>query len=139
MANLEIGVVLLAGSVVIQVGVAMRAYVTFNAGERRAVELLRSTADDVIVIDSVFTMSVTEPVYGTKRVMMADSPSKAAQLGGLLERRAVPSFLLVSREPTQPLDFAPYRLVSAEHFPRTTIQRWALGADPGRAVPEPAR
>ena len=135
----QLGLLLLAGSIVMQVGVAMRAYVTFNAGERRAVTLLQSTHDDVIVIDSVFTMSVTEPVYGTKRVMMADSPSKSSQLGGLLERRAVPSFLLVSRELTQPLDFAPYRLVSAEHFPRTTIQRWVLGADRGRTTPEPTR
>ena len=135
----QLGVLLLAGSIVMQVGVAMRAYVTFNAGERRAVKLLQSTHDDVIVIDSAFTMSVTEPVYGTKRVMMAESPSKSSQLGGLLERRAVPSFLLVSRELTQPLDFAPYRLVSAEHFPRTTIQRWALGADRGRTTPEPTR
>ena len=124
-----LGLLLLAGSVAIQVGVAMRAYITFNHDEHRAVERLRASSDPVIVIDSPFTMSVTEPVYLTRQVMMADTPAKAARLSVLLQRQSVPTFRLVSRELTQPFDFAPYRLVSVERFPVTTIQQWALPPD----------
>ena len=122
----EVGLLLLAGSIVVQVGVAMRAYVTFNVGERRAVELLRESKEEILVIDSAFTMSVTEPLYLSRNVVMSDSQPKAQRLGALLKSRSIPSFLLVSRELTQPFDFAPYRLASATHFPRTIIQRWAL-------------
>jgi hypothetical protein len=126
----EIGVLLLTGSICMQVAVGMRAYVTFNQVERRAVEALDRTAEDVIVLDDPRTMSVVGPVYDRRLVMLADTPPQATSLTDTLRRASVPSFLLVSRAEQQPLTFQPFQLMAVDHFGKTTIQHWRL--------PEPA-
>jgi hypothetical protein len=83
-------------------------------------------SDRVLVLDSGFTVSVVQPVYREKWVLLADTPSRAAHLAAVLRESGVRSFLLVSREPKQLMEFAPFALDSVDRFGRTTIQRWRL-------------
>lgn len=118
-----IGVALLAGSLVMQAGVAARGYVAFNASERQAVRWLQESTDP-IVVDSTFTASVAEPVYTRRLVFLAQDQHQASELAGVLAARRFQSVILVSREEEQRLNLAPFRLASTRRTMRTVVQHW---------------
>ena len=118
------GLALYAGSVLIQVGVGVRVYAGFNRVESRAIAWIDRSPDSVLVIDSPFTISVVEPVYSRRRVMLAADQSAADTLAHLLGRNRIQSFLLVSREDVQRLSFPGFEAVEQIRFGRTTVQRW---------------
>jgi hypothetical protein len=122
----SLGALLLVASIAVQVACGAWPYVTFNRAERLAVRQLREAPEQVVVLDSAFTLSVAEPVYHSKQVLRADNEIRGAQLAQLLAKTNVHSFLLVSREATQIVDFAPFHIAAVYRFPKTTIQRWEL-------------
>jgi hypothetical protein len=118
-----LGLALLLGSTVMQVGVAARAYVAFNRSERQAVRWLQQSSEP-IVVDSTFTASVTEPVYTGRLVFLAADQQHASELALRLAAEGFGSLLLVSREPQQSLSFPPFQLADTRRTQRTVVQRW---------------
>ncbi len=130
-----VGLALFGGSLVMQFGVGMRTFAMFNRTEAAAVQWLESSDERVIVLDSALTVSVVEPVYRSKQVLLADSQRQTETLAGVLARAAVPSFLLVSREPIQQFTFPSYRLDQSLKFGHTTIARWVSSPTGGTLRP----
>ena len=118
-----LGLLLLAGSVVMQVGVAAPAYIAFNKAERQAVRWLEQSSAPVIV-DSTFTTSVAYPVYLRRPVLLAETQGKADDVASRLAAQGTASVLVVSRERRQDLQFAPFRLVETQRTAHTVVQRW---------------
>jgi len=123
-----IGLMLLIGSVLMQVGVGGRAYYRLNAEGRTAIDLLALSTEPVVLIDSVFTMSATIHEYGRRPILLVNSQPFAEQCARQLQRESVDAFVYISRENGARRRFPGFHLSSSRATPVTTFEYWK--ADP---------
>jgi hypothetical protein len=118
------GLLLVAGSLTMELGVILRAVANRNAGDGSAARLVRAVGDRVIVLETLFELDLTGPLYFKRAIMMAE-PRQRRDLSRTLAAAGVERFTLVVRPPVEhPPDFPEYRQAEAWEEGRYVISRW---------------
>lgn len=92
-----LGLVLLAGSVAMQVLVAVPAYVRLNTEERPIAQALQASLPPVVVMSDIYLINHVAVLYGSTRVMLADTQTDADELGRRLRKERVEQAGLLSK------------------------------------------
>jgi len=115
-----LGLALIAGSVTMQVFVAVPAYIRLNADERPIVRALRTSLPPVVVLSDMYLINHVASVYRTSKVLLATGPSQTDELGRRLTDHNVEGVALVAR-PNQRFALPPFVGHSEVTTPRTSL------------------
>lgn len=119
------GLVLVAGSLVMELGVVLPARAARNREDAEAARLVRAVPDEVIVIETEFELQLVGPLYFERRVMMARAP-QWRELSRTLAGAGVRSFTYVARPPSFLPAFPEFRQADIWTPGRFLISRWVL-------------
>jgi hypothetical protein len=118
------GLMLIAGSAVMQIGVAVRAYTAYVRAKAPAIAYLAASRERVLIIDNPFTISAVAPFYDTRTVLLG-SPQTAPLLAERLRTAGERSFLVVSRDANSGLTFPGWTPATpAVAGGAMVVQRW---------------
>ena len=126
------GVILIAGSLTMQMGVILRARAARNIEDAEAARLVRSIGDRVIVLESIFEIDLAGPLYFERAVLLA-TPRQRRELSERLAAAGVDRFTYVAKPPIEhPPRYPEYRLGESWAPGQYVIQRWVRDPSGGR-------
>ncbi|MBK5296945.1 MAG: hypothetical protein JJE40_07295 [Vicinamibacteria bacterium] len=117
------GVVLVAGSLVMQLGVVLPARSGRNADDAEAARVLRAIGDQVIVMDGLFDIDVAGGLFFERKLMLGQ-PSQWPALSQTLSRHQIDRFTYIARLPGATPRFPHYRRAEVWEPGRFVISRW---------------
>lgn len=118
------GIVLIAGSLTMEMGVILRAVANRNADDAGAARLVRAIGDRVVVLGTLFELQLTGPLHFERAIMLAE-PRQRRDLSRTLAAAGVERFTVVLRPPVEhPPDFPEYRKADEWEVGRHVISRW---------------
>lgn len=118
------GVVLVAGSLVMEFGVILPARMARGAGDAEAARLVRAIGDRVVVLETMFEIQLVGTLQ-FERALMLEQPRQRGELSPMLAAAGVERFTLVARPPVEhPPKFPDYRRAEAWEAGRFVISRW---------------
>ena len=115
---------LAAGSIVMEMGVALPAWVARSRQDRAALELVRHMPDRVIVIDDPITLQLVAPEFFRKDVLLVARSGDWPELGRRLAGAGVTRFTMVTRDPRPSTPIPPYHFAEHWDVSRYWIGRW---------------
>lgn len=119
------GLVLVAGSLAMQLAVVLPAHVTRRQEDTGAARLVHALGDQVIVLQSPFDISLVAPLYFDRYIMHAP-PAWQPELSRVLAAAPVEHFTFVVRSPADAVEphFPGYRQAETWAPGRFVISRW---------------
>jgi len=119
------GALLVAGSVVVELGVAMPALATRAREDQQALELIRQIPDRVVVLDDDVLMQLAGPEYFNRDVLFVARPDLWVPLGEALANDGTLRLLVISRQqPTEPKAIPPFHFAESWIVSRYWVGRW---------------
>lgn len=118
------GLALAAGSLVMQLCVALPAWTARVQEDAAAVELLRAIPDRVLVLGDPYVLPVVTSMFFERRVVAALRPDQWGDLAACLDRASLDSVTIVSRESRRNLVIPGFRYREAWTPSRFWIGRW---------------
>jgi hypothetical protein len=119
------GALLVVGSVVVELGVAMPALAARAREDQQALELIRQIPDRVVVLDDDVLMQLAGPEYFNRDVLFVARPDLWGPLGDALARSGTLQLLVVSRQkPQEPASIPPFHFAESWTVSRYWIGRW---------------
>lgn len=119
------GLVLVAGSLVMELGVVLPARAGRNTEDAEVSRFVRAIGDDVIVMDTVFDIEIVGTLYFDRKLVHAQ-PRHWRELSQALADHGVRQFTHIARPPTDTPVFPQYRRADAWAPGRFIISRWVL-------------
>jgi hypothetical protein len=119
------GVVLVAGSLVMQLAVVLPARSGRNADDAEAARLLRAIGDRVVVMGGLFDIEIAGGLYYERKLMLGQ-PSQSRALSQTLSSGQVDRFTYIARLPAGTPSFPHYRRADVWQPGRFVISRWVL-------------
>lgn len=119
------GVVLVAGSLVMQLAVVLPARSGRNTDDADAARVLRAIGDQVIVMDGLFDIEVAGGLFYERKLMLGQPPQWRA-LSQTLSRHRIDRFTYIARQPAETPRFPHYRHADVWEPGRFVISRWVL-------------
>ena len=115
------GLALIAGSLVMELAVALPAWASRVAADEQALSAIRSDPRQVVVLNDDADMALVAADYFTRPVMFVDHPRRWRPLAWQLATSGEREFLALSRTPNTPTGMPPFhvedeRLVSRYHL-----------------------
>ncbi len=115
------GLALIAGSLVMELAVALPAWASRVGEDEQALSAIRSDPRQVVVLDDDADMALVAADYFSRPVMFVDHPRRWQPLAWQLATSGEREFLAVSRTPNAPNSMPPFsvadeRLVSRYHL-----------------------
>lgn len=118
------GVLLVAGSLTMEMGVILRAVANRYADDAGAARLVRAIGDRVIVLETMFELQLAGPLHFERAIMLAQ-PRQRRHLSRTLAAAGVERFTVVVRPPVEhPPIFPEYRQAEVWEEGRYVISRW---------------
>lgn len=121
------GIVLVIGSVVMEMAVVLPARADRNRQDADAARLVRAIGDEVIVMDGMFDIEIVGALYFERKLMLV-KPRQWRELSATLAERGVGRFTLVARLPTLAPMFPGYRRAEVWEPGRFIVSRWVREA-----------
>lgn len=119
-----LGLVLIAGSLTMEMSVVRRARAERNVTDADAKRLVHNIGDRVIVLETMFEIDLAGPMYFDRAVLLA-LPRQRRDLSAHLAGRGIDQFTYVGKPPlSHPPIFPEYRLAEAWEPGQYIIQRW---------------
>ncbi len=118
------GWMLIAGSVVMELGVALPAWAARSHDDDGALALVGHLPDPVIVIDDDVEIQLVGPLYFSRDVLLVARAGDWPALGDHLARAGVRAFVVVSRDSPRTAAIGPYRYAEHWEASRYWIGRW---------------
>ena len=118
------GVLLVAGAVVMHLGVALPALAARTRDDGRALALVRQIPDRLVVLDDDVTMQLVGSEYFDRQIVYVARPELWAQLGTQAAASGETRLLVVSRAPRPETDIPPFRFAQGWTFSRYWVGRW---------------
>jgi len=119
------GVVLVAGSLVMQLAVVLPARSGRNIDDADAARILRAIGDQVIVMDGLFDIEIAGGLFYERKLMLGQPPQQRA-LSQTLSRQRIDRFTYIERLPAATPRFPHYRRADVWETGRFIISRWVL-------------
>ncbi len=125
------GLVLIAGSLTMEMNVVRRARAARNVEDAEAARLVQSIGDRVIVLETIFEIDLAGPMYFERAVMLA-TPRQRRQLSAHLAAAGIDRFTYVGKPPIDhPPNYREYRLGEEWRPGQYLIQRWMRDSSGG--------
>ena len=125
------GLVLIAGSLTMEMSAVRRARATRNVEDAEAARLGESIGDRVIVLETMFEIDLAGPMYFDRAVMLA-TPRQRRDLSARLAAAGVERFTYVGKPPIDhPPEYGEYRLGEEWRPGQYLIQRWMRDSSGG--------
>jgi hypothetical protein len=119
------GALLIVGSVVTELGVALPALATRARDDQQALELIRQIPDRVVVLDDDVLMQLVGPEYFNRDVLFVARPGLWAPLGDALAHHGTQRLLVISRQqPKESAAIPPFHFAESWTVSRYWIGRW---------------
>jgi hypothetical protein len=119
------GALLVAGSFVMELGVALPAVAVRAHEDQRALELVRQVPDRVVVLDDDVLMQLVGPEYFNREVLFVGRPDLRLRLGEALARKGESRLMMISRQQLkEPPNIPPFRFAESWTVSRYWIGRW---------------
>jgi hypothetical protein len=119
------GGLLIAGSVVMELGVALPALAVRSHEDREALALIRQIPDRVVVLDDDNLMQLVGPDYFTREVLFVAREDLWLPLGEALAADGEMRLLVISRrEPRDATMIPPFRFAESWTVSRYWVGRW---------------
>lgn len=118
------GLALIAGSLVMELAVALPAWASRVRDDERALSALRSNPREVVVLNDDADMALVGADYFTRPVMFVDHPRRWRPLAAQLATSGEREFLAVSRVPNAPAMMAPFHLADERVVSRYQLQHF---------------
>jgi len=120
-AIVVVGLALIAGSLVVELAVALPAWTSRVREDELALSAIRSDPRQVVVLNDDADMALVAADYFTRPVMFVDHPRRWRPLAWQLATSGEREFLALSRTPNTPTGMPPFhvedeRLVSRYHL-----------------------
>ena len=125
------GLVLVIGSVVMQMAVILPARAGRNSEDAEAARLVRAIGDEVVVMDKMFDIEIVGALYFERKLMLPKVRQRR-ELSATLAERGVERFTFIARFPTTPPDFPDYRRAETWEPGRFIVSRWVRVASTAR-------
>ncbi len=128
------GVVLMAGSLVMELAVVLPARSSRNAEDAEAARVVRAIGDQVIVMDEIFDIDVVGALYFERKLMLGRA-RQWHDLSQTLSSQRVDRFTYVARNATKTPQFPHYRRAEVWEPGRFIVSRWVreTSASPRRS------
>ncbi len=117
------GVVLVVGSLVMELAVVLPARSGRNAEDAEAARVLRAIGDRVIVMDALFDIEVGGGLFYERKLMLG-RPSQWHALSQALSSGQIDRFTYIARVPADTPSFPHYRRADIWEPGRFIISRW---------------
>jgi len=117
------GVVLVAGSLVMELAVVLPARSGRNTDDAEAARVVRTIGDQVIVLDTMFDIDIVGTLY-FERTLLLGRQRQWRDLSRTLADRGVDRFTHIGRVPTKTPHFPEYRRAEVWEPGRFVISRW---------------
>jgi hypothetical protein len=119
------GGLLIAGSLVMELGVALPALAVRSHEDQDALELIRQIPDRVVVLDDDVLMQLVGPEYFGREVLFVARPELWGPLGDALAADGQTRLLVISRQPLRDsTKIAPFRFAESWTVSRYWVGRW---------------
>jgi hypothetical protein len=117
------GIVLVIGSLVMELAVVLPARAGRNTEDAEAARLVRAIGDQVIVMDKMFDIEIVGALHFERKLLLG-RPRQWHELSATLSGHGVDRFTLVARAPTRTPSFPDYRRAEVWEPGRFVISRW---------------
>ena len=118
------GLALIAGSLVMELAVALPAWATRVGEDELALSAIRSDVRQVVVLNDDADMALVAADYFTRPVMFVDHPRRWQPLASQLAMSGEREFLAVSRTPNAPNSMPPFRFADQRLVSRYYLQHY---------------
>jgi hypothetical protein len=119
------GGLLIAGSLVMELGVALPALAVRSHEDQAALALIRQIPDRVVVLDDDVLMQLVGPDYFSREVLFVARPDLWGPLGNALAADGQTRLLVISRQPLRDsTKIAPFRFAESWTVSRYWVGRW---------------
>ena len=115
---------LMAGSLVMELGVALPAWAARAREDSAALDAVRRSPNQVLVIDSEIDLQLVGPDYFDRRIFYVAWPALWAEFASDLRAGGEREFLLVSRERSAPRRVGDFRFDTEEVVWRYHLQHY---------------
>jgi hypothetical protein len=119
------GGLLIAGSLVMELGVALPALAVRSHEDQEALALIRQIPDRVVVLDDDVLMQLVGPEYFSREVLFVARPDLWGPLGNALAADGQTRLLVISRQqPRDSTKIAPFKFAESWTVSRYWVGRW---------------
>ena len=118
------GLLLVAGAVVMELGVALPALAARTRDDGRALTLVRQIPDRLVVLDDDVSMQLVGAEYFNRHIVFVARPDLWAQLGAQAAAAGETRLLVVSRGPRPQTAIPPFHFAEEWTVSRYWIGRW---------------
>jgi hypothetical protein len=118
------GVLMVAGSMVMELGIALPAWAARTREDRQALAFIRGIPDQVVVLDDDVNMQLVGSEFFRRRVLFVARPDLWAGLGARAASSGETRLLVVSRSRSPQIDIPPFRFAEEWTVTRYWIGRW---------------
>ncbi len=118
------GILLVAGAVVMQLGVALPALAARTRDDGKALALVRQIPDRLVVLDDDVTMQLVGSEYFNRQIVFVARPDLWSQLGTAAAAAGETRLLVVSRGPRPQTAIPPFHFAEEWTVSRYWIGRW---------------
>jgi hypothetical protein len=119
------GGLLIAGSLVMELGVALPALAVRSHEDQEALALIRQIPDRVVVLDDDVLMQLVGPEYFSREVLFVARPELWGPLGNALAADGQTRLLVISRQQLRDsTKIAPFRFAESWTVSRYWVGRW---------------
>jgi hypothetical protein len=119
------GGLLIAGSLVMELGVALPALAVRSHEDQEALALIRQIPDRVVVLDDDVLMQLVGPDYFSREVLFVARPDLWGPLGNALAADGQTRLLVISRQPLRDsTKIGPFRFAESWTVSRYWVGRW---------------
>ena len=123
-AIVVVGLALIAGSLVVELAVALPAWTSRVREDELALSAIRSDPRQVVVLNDDADMALVAADYFTRPVMFVDHPRRWRPLAWQLATSGEREFLAVSRTPNAPNSMPPFRVADERLVSRYHLQHF---------------
>jgi hypothetical protein len=118
------GLALIAGSLVMELAIALPAWVSRVGADEQALAAIRSDPRQVVVLNDDADMALVAADYFTRPVMFVDHPRRWQPLAKQLATSGERDFLVVSRTPNTPSTMPPFHVGDEQLVSRYHLQHF---------------